>query len=147
MPQLAALRPQHPPRRPLRRPNLTEAAAVSESAGISRETREYIEALCALIAAEQEVATWGEKADQIQKYIDFLENNEPPAELRDLFEANVAMQKLIVRFAKEHRSLSYEDEEAWNEYIKGPEMQEANTTLGRAIEALDDAVLEVLSCS
>ena len=62
-------------------------------------------------------------------------------------EATVAMQKLIVRFAKEHRSLSYEDEEAWNEYIKGPEMQEAYTTLGRAIEALDDAVLEVLSCS
>ena len=64
-------------------PEPTEAAEVGESTGIIRETREYMEAPCALIAAEQEVATWGEKADQIQKYIDFLENNEPPAELRD----------------------------------------------------------------
>ncbi len=128
-------------------PEPTEAAEVGESTGISRETREYMEAACALVAAEQEVATWGEKADRVQKVIDFLENNEPPAELRDSLEASVAIKKLIVRFAKEHRSLSYEDEEAWNEYRKGPEMQEAYTTLGRAIEAFDDAVLEVLSCS
>ncbi len=141
-PSTATSPPASPPT-----PEPTEAAEVGESTEIIRETREYMEALCALIAAEQEVATWGEEADRVQKVIDFLENNEPPAELRDTLEANVAMQKLMVRFAKEHRSLSYEDEEAWNEYIKGPEMQEANTTLGRAIEALDDAVLEALSCS
>ncbi len=128
-------------------PEPTEAAEVGESTEIIRETREYMEAFCAFQPAEQEVATWGEKADQIQKDIDFFENNEPPAELRDTFETSVAINKLIVRFAKEHRSLSYEDEEAWNEYRVGPEMQEAYTTHGRAYQALDDAVREALALS
>ena len=88
-------------------PEPTEAAAVSESAGISRETREYLEALCALQPAEQGPATWGEVADRVQKAIDFVEKNEPPEELRDFFEASVALDQLTVRFAKDHRSLSY----------------------------------------
>ncbi len=128
-------------------PEPTEAAAVSESAGISRETREYIEALCALRPAAQEPATWGKMADLTQKTIDFVEKNEPPEELRDLFEANVAMDQLIVRFAKDHRSLSLDDKEAWNEYLKGPEMAEASRNLESAYMALDAAVRDAVSVS
>ena len=125
-------------------PEPTEAAAVSESAGISRETREYLEALCALQPAEQGPATWGTVADRSQKAIDFVEKNEPPEELRDASEASVALDQLIVRFAKEHRSLSIEDEEAWNEYRKGPEMAEALRNVDSAYRALDAAVLAAM---
>ena len=128
-------------------PEPTEAAAVSESAGISRETREYIEALCDLQSPfrRAEIATWGKMADLAQKTIDFVEKNEPPEELRDLFEANVAMDQLTVRFAKDHRSLSFEDKEAWNEYRKGPEMAEASRNLESAYMALDAAVQDATS--
>ena len=128
-------------------PKPTEAAAVSESAGISRETREYLEALCALQPAEQGPATWGTVADRSQKAIDFVEKNEPPEELRDVSEASMALDQLIVRFAKDHRSLSYEDEEAWNEYNeyrKGPEMAEALRNVESAHRALDAAVLDAM---
>ena len=128
-------------------PEPTEAAAVSESAGISKETREYLEAFCALQPAAREPATWGKVADLVQKATDFVEKNEPPEELRDFFEANVAPNQLIVRFAKEHRSLSYEDEEAWNEYRKGPEMAEALRNVRSAFMALDAAVLDAMSVS
>ena len=127
-------------------PEPTEAAEVGETAGISRETREYAEAYCALQPAEPP-ATWGEAADLAQKAIDFIEKNEPPEELRDFFEAHVAGNRLLVRFAKERRSLSYEDDEAWTEYRKGPEWTEAANTVGRAQEALDDAMLEALQAS
>ena len=124
-------------------PAPTEAAKVGESTGISRETREYLEALCAFHAAEQRPATWGGMADQEQKAIDFIENNEPPEELRDFYEASVAMSRMIVRFAEEHRSLSLEDDEAWSEYRKGPEWTEVSNTVARAYDALDDAVVKV----
>ena len=128
-------------------PEPTEAAAVSESTGIRRETREYLEALCALQPAEQVPATWGEVADRVQKAIDFVEKNEPPEELRDFFEAYVAVDQLTVRFAKEHRSLSFEDQEAYNEYSEGPEMAEALRNVESAYMALDAAVQDAMSVS
>ena len=132
-------------------PKPTEAAEVGESTGTIRETREYLEAFCALQQAlqpaEQGPATWGEVADRGQKVIDFVEKNEPPEELRDFAEAYVATDQLIVRFAKEHRSLSYEDEEAWNEYRNGPEMAEAKRNFGSAYIALDAAVQDAMPVS
>ena len=59
----------------------------------------------------------------------------------------MALDQLIVRFAKDHRSLSYEDEEAWNEYNeyrKGPEMAEALRNVESAHRALDAAVLDAM---
>ena len=128
-------------------PEPTEAAEVGESTGIIRETREYMEALCALQPAEQGPATWGKVADQAQKVIDFVEKNEPPEELRDFYEASVALDQLIVRFGKDHRSLSYEDQEAWNEYRKGPEMAEALRNVESAYMALDAALQDAPSGS
>ena len=126
-------------------PEPTEAAKVGESAGISRELREYMERLCALKSATQEPATWGEAADRWQKGIDLIEKNEPPEELRDYFEALVAMNRLMVRFAEERRSLSYEDDEAWSEFQNDPEMSEAIRTSFNEQEALDDAVQEAFN--
>ena len=129
-------------------PEPTDAAEVGESAGISRETREYIETVCALQPAEKETATWGKVADQAQKTLDFIEKNEPPEELRDLLEASVAVNRLMVRFGEERRSLSVADEEAWSEYsYEDPERTEAFETYIRAQEALDDDVLDVLESS
>ena len=54
------------------------------------------------------------------------------------------MNRLFVRFAKERRSLSYEDEEAQSEFYKDPEGNEALQTLSRAQGALDDAMLGAL---
>ena len=124
-------------------PEPTEVAAVGEGAGISRETREYIEAFCALPI--ERVATWGEYADQTTKVIDFAEKNKPPRELQDYFEAYVALGRLIVRLSEEHRSLSFASGATglWED----SEVKEASQTHGRAYEALDDAVREALSCS
>ena len=126
-------------------PEPTEVAAVGEGAGTIRETREYAEALCAHQPATQEPATWGEAADRWQKGIDLIEKNEPPEELRDYFEALVAMNRLMVRFAEERRSLSYEDDEAWSEFQNDPEMSEAIRTSFNEQEALDDAVQEAFN--
>ena len=123
-------------------PEPTEAAAVGEGAEISRETREYLEAVCVILAAEQESATWGEAADQGQKAIDWIEKNEPPEELRDFFEARVAVNRLIVRFAEENRSLALEEQDAW---FEDPERNEAFETLARAQDALADAVLDAFN--
>ena len=73
----------------------------------------------------------------MQKAINFVEKNEPPEELRDYFEAFVAISRLMVRFGEEHRSLSVEDNDAW---FEDPETVEAFKTLMRAEDALDDAV-------
>ena len=122
-------------------PEPTEAAAVGEGAGTIRETRDYKEAFCALQPAEP-LATWGEAADEmLQPFIDFIEKNEPPEELRDYFEASMALTRLMVRFAEEDRSLSFEEQDAW---FEDPETVEAFKTLIRAEDALDDAVLAVL---
>ena len=104
-----------------------------------------MEVLCARLATESEPATWGEAADQAQKGIDFIEKNEPPEELRDIFEANVAVSRLTVRFAEEKgRSLSYDEETRTEFYNEDPERNEVFNTFGRALGALDDAVLEIV---
>ena len=127
-------------------PEPTEAVEVGESAGTIRYIREYRAAYCSSLGAveQQEPATWGEAADLAQKAIDLIEKNEPPEELREFFEASVAMNRLLVRFAKERRSLSFEDDETRYEFFnEDPERDEAFKTLYRAQEALDDAVQEV----
>ena len=122
-------------------PRPTEAAEVGETTGISRETREYIEALCPLQRAENKEATWSERADEAQKLIDFIEKNEPPEELRDYLEAEVAMNRLIVRYtAEQDHSLPLEPTAAW---WNDPESPEVAKTFLRELEALDRAVLEV----
>ena len=57
----------------------------------------------------------------------------------------MAANRLMVRFAEERRSLSYEDDEAWSEFQNDPEMSEAIRTFFNEQEALDDAVQEAFN--
>ena len=127
-------------------PEPTEVTRFGESAGISRETQEYLEAHCALLAAEQEPTTWGEMADLSQKSIDWIEKNKPPDEVRGVFEFLVAWHQTIIKFAEERRSLSVDSDEAWTELESEEGVKEAYDTLAREQEVLDDAMVEALQC-
>ena len=100
-----------------------------------------MEALCVFNSAVQKAATWGEAEDQAQTAIDWIEKNEPPEELREFFEASMALTRLEVRFIEENRSLSFAEHDAWYD-TEDPEINEALQTLGRVAESLDAAVIE-----
>ena len=126
-------------------PAPTKAAKVGESAGISRETREYLEAYCSLVPAEQP-DTWGGVVDQTQKDIDFHEKNEPPSEMRDYAEADLAIARAFLKVATAQDS-SAPFSSSYLTWSADSE-DSADTEFLVALEALDDAVLEALgTCS
>ena len=126
-------------------PKPTEATQVGESAGLSRETQEYIEAHCAFLATGSVAATWGDSADHDQKIIDWIEQNKPPEELRDLFEATAAWLQSKIEFAEERRSVPLDNDEAWAQYQSEEGIQETSNSLSRAQQALDYAVVEAFN--
>lgn len=127
-------------------PEPTEATEVGETAGIGRETREYVEVLCSRrLTGRPATFTWGEAVDRQKELIDFFEKNEPPSEIQEMVEASLALSRIGLRFAEEQdRSLPY-DSEALLENMEDPDEIEAVYRVSRAMESLDDALVKALT--
>ena len=105
---------------------------------------DYVVAICNFAQGIGVPETWGDLAATLRAIIDFLEENEPPNELRDYFGETVAGSKLLEDFVKEKDPNVAVDPSEMSAFQDGPEFQAVEDAVNEAEDALDPELQAIM---